>query len=63
MNKKEGLPRLVNPPSLQCKDNKFFCEMQIATLPWRLKKGKNLLHFYLPNLGEIKANFCSRLTI
>ena len=37
--------------------------MQIATSPWCLKKGKNLLHFYLPNLGEIKANFCSRLTI
>lgn len=37
--------------------------MQIATSPWRLKKGKKLLHFYLPNLGEFKANFCSRLTI
>lgn len=36
--------------------------MQIATSPWRLKKGKKLLHFHLPNLGEIKANFCCRLT-
>ena len=43
-NTKETLPRMVKSPFLQCKDNTFISEMQIAILRQGLSEGKKLLH-------------------
>ena len=46
VNKMEALSTRVMPPSLQCKDNTFLSEMQIAIFSSRSKKVRNcyILH-------------------